>query len=511
MPGELSTGTGQRLVLYDGGLPSLFKILALSPIFPRRSLPLNRSLDPQLFALSAVDGRYRSKLEALSPLVSEAGLISYRLRVEAEWLLHLAAVPELASELRLNPKVQDALRRLIENVPEAACARVKTLEQTTNHDVKAVEYYLRETLSEAGADPRTLAFIHFACTSEDINNLAYALMLADARKSVIGPAMQEIIAQLEDMTRSYRDLPMLARTHGQTASPTTLGKELAVFAHRLRRQVSQLKDVALEGKMSGAVGNYNAHWAAYPELDWVEIARRFIEDRLGLTQNLLTTQIENHDSMVEFAGAISRFNTILIGLCRDIWSYISIDYFKQETKAGEIGSSTMPHKVNPIDFENAEGNCGVANALAQHFAEKLPISRWQRDLTDSTVQRTWGTFLAHSLLAYLSLSKGLSKIKANPPVIAKDLAQAPEVLGEAIQTCMRRYGVVDAYERLKQATRGQKVEHADLVKLIEGCAELPLEAKKRLQAMTPDLYVGLAAQLVDLYFERENAHATARP
>lgn len=468
---------------------------------------MNRSEHDQLFAISAVDGRYRNKLEALAPHVSEAGLIAYRLRVEAEWVLHLASYPGLRNELPLNSRTREVLEQLAGQAPATACQRIKELERTTNHDVKAVEYYLRETLGEAGADNKTLAFIHFACTSEDINNLSYALMLSEVRRLVVLPEMDRILQKLEEMATTYKDLSMLARTHGQSASPTTLGKELAVFAHRLLRQRQKLSALQLEGKMSGAVGNYNAHLAAYPDLDWVELARSFIEDRLGLQQNLLTTQIENHDSMVEYGQHLQHFNTILIGLCRDIWSYISIEYFRQESKAGEVGSSTMPHKVNPIDFENAEGNFGVANALASHFSDKLPISRWQRDLSDSTVQRTLGTFLGHSVLGYQSLLKGLGKITANPDAIARDLEQAHEVLAEAIQTCMRRYGVVDAYERLKHATRGQKVQREDLLQLIDSCQELPEAEKKRLKAMTPTTYTGCAAALVDR-FVRERHHAT---
>lgn len=460
---------------------------------------MNPSSDHQLMALSAIDGRYRDKLEALAPYVSEAGLINYRLRVEAEWLLHLANCPGVSQDLELSSAVRSCLQALTEKVPESAAHRIKELEKSTNHDVKAVEYYLREALSAVGAGPRVLAFIHFACTSEDINNLAYGLMLSDVRRNILVPAMDRLLSQLDEMALGTQNVPMLARTHGQSATPTTLGKELAVFAHRLRKPKALLEQLRLEGKMSGAVGNYNAHLAAYPELDWVEIARSFIEDRLGLKQNLLTTQIENHDSMVEFAAAVQRFNTILIGFCRDMWSYISIDYFQQVSQANEVGSSTMPHKVNPIDFENAEGNLGVANALAEHFAEKLPISRWQRDLSDSTVQRTWGTLLGHTLLAYQALGKGLSKVRPNAAVIARDLDGAVEVLGEAIQTCMRRYGVVDAYERLKAATRGQKVNREHLMTLIDSCPELPLDVKNRLKELTPAGYVGCAGELVQRY------------
>lgn len=465
---------------------------------------MTRSDQEQLFAISAVDGRYRSKLEDLAPLVSEAGLIRYRLRVEAEWLLHLADADEVREDLKLSESARKTLKRLIAEPDVSAFLRIKELEKTTNHDVKAVEYYLRESLeNESNA---VKAFIHFACTSEDINNLAYALMLRDVRDLAVLPTLDKLLKGLEGIVVATKNLPMLSRTHGQTASPTTLGKELAVFAHRLRRQRKQLKAISFEGKMSGAVGNYNAHLAAYPHIEWIALAKGFIEQRLGLKQNLLTTQIENHDSMVEFAETLKRINTISIGLCRDIWSYISIDYFKQETKAGEVGSSTMPHKVNPIDFENAEGNFGVANALASHFSDKLLISRWQRDLSDSTVQRTLGTFFAHSLLAQHSLIRGLGKISPRPDVIAADLQDAWEVLGEAIQTAMRRFGVMDAYERLKAATRGQKVEKNDLWKLVDDCKELPADVKKALKSLTPESYVGSAARLVDIYLEGAHAH-----
>ena len=459
---------------------------------------MNRSETEQLYSISAVDGRYRSKLEKLAALVSEAALISYRLRVEAEWLLHLSESPEI--DFQLSAVATKKLRGVIKEADPKGLLRVKELEKTTNHDVKAIEYYLRELL--VGEDDRTMAFIHFACTSEDINNLSYALMLKEVREKVLLPEIDAVLLKLDTMAKEYRGLAMLARTHGQTASPTTLGKELAVFAHRLAKQRAELGRVELEGKMSGAVGNYNAHLAAYPKLDWVEITRRFIENRLGLKQNLLTTQIENHDSMIALTDVLRRFNTISIGLCRDIWSYISNDYFKQEVNAGEVGSSTMPHKVNPIDFENAEGNFGIANALANHFADKLLISRWQRDLSDSTVQRVLGTFFAHTVLASQALRKGLDKISPRPDVIQADVEGAYEVLGEAIQTAMRRFGVLDAYERLKSATRGQRVFQVDLIRVIDDCAELPTDLKEELKALKPDSYVGDAARLVDIYLER---------
>ncbi len=459
---------------------------------------MKRSESDQLYSLSAIDGRYRGKLESLAPLVSEAALIQYRLRVEAEWLLHLSETSAL--DFQLSEKAVKKLESVVSGVSAEGLLRVKEFEKTTNHDVKAVEYYLREVLE--GEEARTHAFIHFACTSEDINNLSYALMLADVRTKVLLPAIDQTLDKLESMATNYQDLAMLSRTHGQTASPTTLGKEIAVFAHRFRKQRRALTSVRLEAKMSGAVGNYNAHLAAYPDVDWLELSRSFIEDRLGLGQNLLTTQIENHDAMIEFTDAVRRFNTIAIGLSRDIWSYISINYFKQQVKAGEVGSSTMPHKVNPIDFENAEGNFGVANSLANHFADKLLISRWQRDLSDSTVQRVLGTFFGHTLLAIQSLNRGLDKISPRPEVIKADVEGAQEVLGEAIQTAMRRYGVLDAYERLKAATRGQVISREDLARVIEECHELPAPVKASLKALTPSAYVGDAAKLVKVYMER---------
>ncbi len=461
---------------------------------------MNRSEIEQLYSISAVDGRYRSKLEKLAPLVSEAALISYRLRVEAEWLLHLADSPDI--DFELTALATQRLKGVIKAVDPIGLQRVKDLEKTTNHDVKAIEYYLRELL--VGENHRTMAFVHFACTSEDINNLSYALMLQDVREQVLLPEIDAVLLKLDTMAEDYKSMAMLSRTHGQTASPSTLGKELAVFAHRLRKQRAELVRVELEGKMSGAVGNYNAHLAAYPKLDWIEITRGFIEQRLGLKQNLLTTQIENHDSMIALTDVQRRFNTIAIGLCRDIWAYIANDYFKQEVKAGEIGSSTMPHKVNPIDFENAEGNFGVANSLANHFADKLLISRWQRDLSDSTVQRVLGTFFAHTLLASQALRKGLDKISPRPEVIQADLEGAWEVLGEAIQTAMRRFGVLDAYERLKSATRGQRVQRDDLLRVIDACSELPGDLKTELKNLMPSSYVGDARRLVELYLERRD-------
>lgn len=451
--------------------------------------------DTPLFAVTALDGRYREKVQELSEYVSEAGLIRFRIRVEAAWLLHLADHGAFSGDLNLTPVVRQKLNELAQDPPLAALAVVKETEKTTNHDVKAVEYYLRQELKAVGATDSVLAFIHFACTSEDINNLSYGLMLEQVRQQSILPQWDAVLSDLRDKTLQYADTAMLSRTHGQTASPTTLGKELAVFGHRLARQRSQLAAIRLEGKMSGAVGNYNAHLSAYPEVDWMELGRSFIEDRLGLKWNPFTTQIENHDSMIEYVDAIRRFNVILIGFCRDMWGYISLGYFRQQIKANEVGSSTMPHKVNPIDFENGEGNLGIAIALAQHFGEKLPISRWQRDLSDSTVQRVLGTFLGHSVLAYKSILKGMSRVKADPLTMNRDLDQTWEVLAEPVQTVMRRYGVVDAYERLKAATRGHEVTKEMLDRVVDSCDELPDKEKRRIKNWTPHFYTGLAAEL----------------
>lgn len=449
-----------------------------------------------LDAISPLDGRYRNQLAGLDHFVSEAALIRYRLRVEAGWLLSLANEPALRSHLNLKPAVLALLQLWAETPPADAVTAVKQTERTTNHDVKAVEYVLREALTQAGADSQVLAFVHFACTSEDINNLAYALMLKDLREQRLVPLMDRLLADLTSKIEQYAAVPMLARTHGQSATPTTLGKELAVFAHRLWRLRQEFAGLSLDAKLNGAVGNYNAHLIAFPEVDWPRLSRRFIQDHLGLRQNPLTTQIESHDAMVAYVRIVEHFNTILIGFCRDIWAYISLGYFSQKAIAGEVGSSTMPHKVNPIDFENAEGNLGLANALAMHFAQKLPISRWQRDLSDSTVQRALGSLLGHSELAWRSLLKGLGKIAHEPQRMAADLEQAWEVLAEAVQTVMRRYGVADAYERLKAATRGQaQITRQDLMNLVEACPELPESAKQTLRDLTPASYLGCAAQL----------------
>jgi adenylosuccinate lyase len=456
--------------------------------------------DAELLAITPLDGRYRSKIEKLAEIVSEAGLIRQRLRVEAGWLLWLLEQPVIGSAVKVSASVKHVIEAYFNNPPLQAAAAVKEIEKETNHDVKAVEYHLRSVLQQHGAPSELLCLIHFACTSEDINNLSYAMMLREARDRHVLPAMDEIIGDLAKKAHEWAEVGMLSRTHGQSATPTTVGKELAVFAHRLLRQRDILKKTELYGKMNGAVGNYNAHLVAYPELDWEQISRGFIEDRLGLKQNPLTTQIENHDSMIEYFDAIKRFNSILIGFARDMWSYISLGYFKQKSNPKEVGSSTMPHKVNPIDFENAEGNLGVANAIAQHYGEKLLISRWQRDLTDSTVQRTVGTMLGHTLLSYQSLLRGLGKLQLDINKVSFDLDQAWEVLAEPIQTVMRRYGVSDAYERLKAETRGAAVSRSTLERIIRETAEIPEERKESLLHLTPGRYLGIAEKLArDFY------------
>ncbi len=448
-----------------------------------------------LWAITPLDGRYANKVDGLGELVSEGALIGYRMRVEAAWLLHLAATPGVMAGLTLTPAVRQVVEGLAKGDALKLAHEVKLIEKTTNHDVKAVEYFLQQRLKLAGAPPATLAYIHFACTSEDINNLAYGLMLADLRAKRLLPLMNRIVKDLAAKADRYADTPMLSRTHGQTASPTTLGKELAVFGHRLERQRRRFAAQTIEGKINGAVGNYNAHRAAFPDVPWPRVAKSFVEERLGLTFNPLTTQIENHDSYVEYMQHLRHFNTVALGLSRDVWGYISLGYFSLKVKAGEIGSSTMPHKVNPIDFENAEGNFGLANALAVHFGDKLPVSRWQRDLSDSTVLRATGVMVGHSELACVSLLAGLAKIEAVPARLAEDLDQAWEVLAEPVQTVMRRYGIVDAYERLKEATRGKAVSQTQLAAVIDEASELPAAAAQDLKNLTPRTYVGDAAAL----------------
>ncbi|HET7796578.1 MAG TPA: adenylosuccinate lyase [Nevskia sp.] len=445
-----------------------------------------------LTAISPIDGRYASKTEGLRLIFSEYGLIRYRVEVEVRWLQALAAHPGIPEVPALSDAAQARLADICNGLDVTEAAKVKHLEKTTNHDVKAVEYYLKSMVAGDAELAAISEFIHFACTSEDINNLAYALMLRDARELVLLPALDKLIATLTALAHQYGDLPMLARTHGQPASPTTLGKEIAVFAHRLIIERNQLATVALFGKANGAVGNYNAHRIAYPDVDWPALAESVIEG-MGLVQNPHTTQIENHDFIARYFHALMRANTILIDFSRDVWNYISVGYFKQRTVEGEVGSSTMPHKVNPIDFENAEGSLGMANAVMEHLTQKLPISRLQRDLTDSTVLRNLGVGVAHSIIAFSALEKGLSKLDADPAKLAADLDDNWEVLGEAIQTVMRRYGLPEPYEQLKKLTRGQRLG-ADAIRAFVTGLALPDDAKQRLLALTPGRYTGNAAE-----------------
>ena len=442
-------------------------------------------------ALSPVDGRYGSKTAALRPYFSEFGLIYNRVVVEVRWLQCMAAHPQISEVTPLSNAANALLEGLINNFDEAAAQRVKDIESTTNHDVKAVEYYIKEAFKDNAELHAINEYVHFACTSEDINNLANGLILKQGLEQVMLPAMNEVLAQIKHLAHSHQDQPMLSRTHGQTASPTTMGKEMANVAARLERQLKQTGQMQLLGKINGAVGNYNAHYTAYPEIDWQANAQSFVES-LGLTWNPYTTQIEPHDYIAELFDAMARFNTILLDFDRDIWGYISLGFFKQKTIAGEIGSSTMPHKVNPIDFENSEGNLGIANALLQHLASKLPISRWQRDLTDSTVLRNLGVGLAHSLIAYQSTLKGISKLQLNAPRLDADLDNAWEVLAEPIQTVMRRYAIKEPYEKLKALTRGKTINAAIMAEFID-TLELPQAVKDELKTLTPANYIGNAA------------------
>jgi len=443
--------------------------------------------------LSPVDGRYAEKVDALRPILSEYGLIRFRVLVEIRWLQALARETAILEVPHLSEAANAHLEGILAGFSIDDAERVKEIEKITNHDVKAVEYFLKERAADQPELARVSEFFHFACTSEDINNLAYALMLKEARANVLLPQMGEVIESVKTLAHEYAAQPMLSRTHGQPATPTTMGKEFANVAARLERQCSQLGAVELLGKINGAVGNYNAHVVAYPEVDWERLTRGFVES-LGLTFNPYTIQIEPHDYLAEFFHALARFNTVLIDFNRDVWAYISLGYFRQKTVAGEVGSSTMPHKVNPIDFENAEGNLGLANALFGHLAEKLPISRWQRDLTDSTVLRNIGVGIAHTSIALQSTLKGLSKLQLNPEVLEADLDANWEVLAEPIQTVMRRYGIEKPYEKLKELTRGQRIEPDVLRAFVESLA-IPAEAKKRLLELTPRAYIGLAESL----------------
>lgn len=445
-----------------------------------------------LTAIAPIDGRYADKTTVLRPIFSEYGLIRHRVLVEVRWLQALARHPEIPEVPPLSEAALRVLNELVDHFTVTDAKRVKEIERTTNHDVKAIEYLLKEKIAGNTELEAVSEFIHFACTSEDINNLAYALMLREARSQILLPQWDSLIQAMTALAHQYAKQPMLARTHGQPASPTTLGKEMANVVYRFQRQRTQLAAVSLLGKINGAVGNYNAHLAAYPTVDWEDFARRFITEDLGLDWNPYTIQIEPHDYMAEFFHVVMRANTILLDFCRDIWSYIAIGYFRQKTVAGEVGSSTMPHKVNPIDFENAEGNLGIANALLDHLATKLPVSRWQRDLTDSTVLRTLGVGLAHSLVAYQSCLKGMGKLEVNQAALEADLDENWEVLAEPIQTVMRRYGIEQPYEQLKALTRGQRVDRNRLRTFISALA-IPDEAKQQLLALTPSTYIGNAA------------------
>ena len=478
----------------------------------------------QLTALSPLDGRYHGKVDALRGYFSEFGLIRFRVLIEIEWLKALASQPDIPEIAPFSAATIAQLDALNKNFSEDDAAAIKHIEATTNHDVKAVEYWLRDKLSgtltptpdettshstrlqrtaaeslvisqrERELFPKVLEFIHFACTSEDINNLSHALMLKGAREAVLLPTLQVLIGRLKELAHQLADLPMLCRTHGQTATPSTLGKEMANVVYRLQRASQRLADVDILGKINGAVGNYNAHLAAYPDVDWEGFAKQFVEAR-GLTFNPYTIQIEPHDYMAELFDAYARINTILLDLDRDIWGYISLGYFRQKVTKGEVGSSTMPHKVNPIDFENSEGNLGLANALLKHMSEKLPISRWQRDLTDSTVLRNMGVALGYTLLGYESCLKGLHKLEANPQRIAQDLDNSWEVMAEPIQTVMRRYGIANAYDRLKELTRGQSGINRASLRAFIATLEIPEAEKQRLLQLSPDTYTGKAAEL----------------
>ena len=445
----------------------------------------------QLTAISPIDGRYGGKVSGLRHIFSEFGLIRLRVLVEVEWLKSLAAHPQVTEVPSFSPAAFSTLDVILQDFSVEDAARVKAIEDTTNHDVKAVEYFLKERIHDDDELADVSEFIHFAFTSEDVNNLAHGLMLKEAREGFVLPAMDDVISKVRELAVQHAEVPMLSRTHGQPASPTTLGKEMANFATRLERQRQQVSNVELMGKSNGAGGNYNAHLAAYPEVDWASHCREFVES-LGLAWNSCTAQIEPHDYIAELFSAIGRFNTVLVDFDRDVWGYISLGYFKQRTVEGEVGSSTMPHKVNPIDFENSEGNLGVANAVMNHLSAKLPISRWQRDLSDSTVLRNLGTGVAHALIAYGATLKGISKLEVDPSALEQDLDQNWAVLAEPIQTVMRRYGVANPYEKLKELTRGETIDAEVLANFVDSL-DIPEEAKARLRALTPASYLGDAA------------------
>ena len=452
------------------------------------ALPLS-----DLTAVSPLDGRYARATTALRPYASEYGLIRYRVLIETRWLQYLAATAGLPELPPFDAAEQARLDAIVNDFSLMHAQRIKTIERTTNHDVKAVEYFLRERCADDPTLGRAIPFLHFACTSEDINNLAYGLMLKDLRDTLLLPALQRVEATITALAHTHASAPMLARTHGQPASPTTMGKELANVAYRLRRQIAQLGSTEILGKFNGAVGNYNAHLSAYPDRDWAALNAAFVRG-LGLEWNPYTTQIEPHDALAETLAAVARANTVLIDFCRDVWGYIALGYFRQRQVESEVGSSTMPHKVNPIDFENAEGNLGVANALFEHLIAKLPISRWQRDLTDSTVLRNLGVGFGHTLLALDSASRGLGKLDLDRVALGAGLEDAWEVLAEPVQTVMRRYGIADSYEALKALTRGQRIDRERLHAFID-TLEIPAAERQRLRAMTPADYIGTAARL----------------
>lgn len=449
-------------------------------------------IDP-VYAIGAADGRYRTKVQDLRPIVSEFGLMKYRVEVECAWVLFLSRNAGIKEFAPLSADDEARVKAIAEDFDAKSAARIKTFEATTNHDVKAVEYFIKEAFADRPSLHAVNEWIHFGCTSEDINNTAYGLMIKNARELVLLPQMQALIATLNDLAQDNAELPMLSRTHGQTASPTTLGKEIKNVAARLERQRQQLAETPILGKFNGAVGNFNAHAVAYPSLDWPALSEQFIA-QLGLQNNPWTTQIEPHDYIAELSHALMRFNQILLDFDRDIWSYISIDYFKQRKVEGETGSSTMPHKINPIDFENSEGNIGVANALLEHMASKLAVSRWQRDLSDSTVLRNLGTAFAHCSIAYQATLKGMSRLDVNPDAIAADLDNSWEVLAEAVQTVMRKFGMPEPYEQLKSVTRGRRLS-ADIYQDILQELQLPEAAMEQLRTLTPAIYIGCATDL----------------
>jgi len=448
-----------------------------------------------LTAVSPIDGRYAEKTSELRSIFSEFGLLKYRVQVEVRWLQKLASTASIEQVPAFSAEANALLDNIVASFDESHAGRIKEIERTTNHDVKAVEYFLKEQVADNAELNAVNEFIHFACTSEDINNMSHALMLKEARDSIILPYSDKLISELKRLAKEYQNIPMMARTHGQPASPTTMGKEMANVAYRLERQRNQIANVAVLGKVNGAVGNYNAHLSAYPSLDWAQFAEEFVSS-LGVTLNPFTTQIEPHDYIAELFDAIARFNTILIDFNRDVWGYIALGHFKQRTIAGEIGSSTMPHKVNPIDFENSEGNLGLANALFGHLATKLPVSRWQRDLTDSTVLRNLGVGVGYAIIAYQATLKGISKLQVNEQSLLDELDNNWELLAEPIQTVMRRYGIEKPYEKLKELTRGKKVNQQIMAEFIDGL-ELPNEAKTQLKALTPSNYIGQAVELVN--------------